>query len=190
MAFPWKIISQVDLANNKTVDDMQLSIDLAIAGYAASYFPQGRVTGRLMQKEQAQSQKSRWEHGHLSLIFSQTPRLLIASFSQRRLDLLALALELSVPPLSLLILLWVVALGVMLVAGFLSISWLPMIILSVSGLFLIFSVLGSWAKFGREEIPISVLVMIPLYLIWKIPVYFAFFIRGQSQAEWIRTERD
>lgn len=188
MAFPWSIIRQVDLANNKTVDDMQLSVDLAIAGYAPFYCPQGKVIGRLMQQEQAQSQRSRWEHGHLSLIFSQAPRLLLASLKQKRFDLFALALELSVPPLSLLVMLWITGMIMMVIGGFLGISWLPTIILGIGGILLIVGILSSWAKFGRKEISAFALMMIPFYLLWKIPLYFAFLVRPQSQ--WIRTERD
>ena len=33
MAFPWSVISTVFLANGNIVEDMQLAIDLAIAGY-------------------------------------------------------------------------------------------------------------------------------------------------------------
>ncbi|MEA5511642.1 glycosyltransferase family 2 protein [Crocosphaera sp. UHCC 0190] len=188
MAFPWSIISQVNLANNKTVDDMQLSVDLAIAGYAPSYCPQGKVIGRLMQQDQAQSQRSRWEHGHLSLILSQTPRLLLASLKQRRLDLLALALELSVPPLSLLVMFWGLGMSIMVTAGLLGISWLPSILLGIGGICLITAIVTGWAKFGREEISGWALISIPFYLLWKIPLYVTFLVRPQSK--WVKTERD
>lgn len=97
MAFPWLVIRQVSLANSKTVDDMQLSIDLAIAGYPAQYCQEGQVTGRLMKQEFAQSQRSRWEHGHLETLLTQCPRLFVAALKQKRFALFALALELSVP---------------------------------------------------------------------------------------------
>ncbi|MDJ0599542.1 MAG: glycosyltransferase family 2 protein [Crocosphaera sp.] len=190
MAFPWSIISEAQLANNKTVDDMQLSIDLAIAGYPPLYFSEGKVIGRLMQEDKAKSQRSRWEHGHLSLIFSQTPRLLLSALKQRRLDLLAFALELSVPPLSLLIIFWGLGMITMSMVGFLGISWIPTYILAIAGSLMVIGILSSWAKFGRKELPASMLFAIPFYLLWKIPVYFAFFIQGKSQAQWIKTERD
>ena len=73
MALPWPLLSQVSLAGSKTVDDVQLAIDLAIAGYVPQFAPEAHVTGRLMQQQAAQSQRSRWEHGHLEVIVTQVP---------------------------------------------------------------------------------------------------------------------
>lgn len=58
MAFPWSIISQVSTANDQTVDDMQLSVDLALLGYAPRYCPEAKVIGRLMEYDDAKSQRN------------------------------------------------------------------------------------------------------------------------------------
>ncbi|HEY9827568.1 MAG TPA: glycosyltransferase family 2 protein, partial [Stenomitos sp.] len=56
MAFPWSLLQSVSLAGNKTVDDMQLTIDLALQGKAPCYEPRACLTGRLMQFNAASSQ--------------------------------------------------------------------------------------------------------------------------------------
>ena len=105
MAFPWTVIRSVSLASGNIVEDMQLSMDLAIAGYPTLFCPNTRVIGLLPQQEQAaKSQRTRWEHGHLQTMLTQVPRLVQEALRQKRLDLLVIALDLSVPPLSLLVL--------------------------------------------------------------------------------------
>ena len=78
MAFPWSLISQVSLAGSKTTDDMQLTVDLALAGATPVFCEHALVMGRLMKDQDAQSQRSRWEHGHLEMILVEVPRLLKA----------------------------------------------------------------------------------------------------------------
>ena len=188
MAFPWPVIRQAPLANSKTADDMQLSIDLAIAGYPALFCPAGRVRGRLMEQELATSQRSRWEHGHLENVLTEAPRLLKAALLQGRLPLLGLALELAVPPLSLLLMLWGVGMASAILGRWLGLSWIPALIFLVGGLLILLAILMAWGKFGRPTIPGSALFGIPFYLLWKIPLYLAFLVNPQSR--WLKTERD
>ncbi|MBF2018728.1 MAG: glycosyltransferase [Hydrococcus sp. C42_A2020_068] len=188
MAFPWQVIRLVSLANSKATDDIQLGIDLALAGHPPLYCPQGQVMGRLMGQASAKRQRSRWEHVHLETLLTQTPRLIRAAIAQRRYELLALTLELCIPPLSLLVVLWLAATGSALLTTFLGASWLPLLILGAAGLIIAASILGAWAKFSRAEIPATALLAMPFYLLWKIPLYFAFLIRPQTM--WRKTERD
>lgn len=188
MAFPWSIISQVSVANGQTVDDMQLSVDLALIGYPPCYCPEAKVTGRLMQHDDAKSQRTRWEHGHLSQIFDQVPRLLLASIKQQRLELLTLALELAVPPLSILVILWFCFLTLSLILTL--IGWIKysLWLLLAEGFLLSISILGSWYKYGRDLIPSLMLLSIPQYIVWKLPIYFNFFY--QKKINWEKTERE
>jgi cellulose synthase/poly-beta-1,6-N-acetylglucosamine synthase-like glycosyltransferase len=189
MAFPWSSLAQATLASGNIVEDMQLALDLALAGQPPTFCQEARVTGRLPQQQQAaKSQRTRWEHGHLQTLLTQVPRLLKAAVLQGRFDLLALALDLCIPPLSLLVMLWVAVTGGALLAGALGASWIPSIILAIEGLLIFISVVGAWVKFGRADLPILTLLAVPLYILWKIPLYLAFLIRPQTK--WIRTERD
>lgn len=189
MAFPWAILQQAPLAGSKCVDDMQLTIDLAIAGHTPTYLTTGRVTGRLMQNQAAQSQRSRWEHGHLEVIFTQVPKLLGEAWRQKRFDLVMLALDLSVPPLSLLVLLWLLAFGLSsLFWGLGLISWLPLMVLALLGSCLSLALGAAWFRVGRQDLPVLTLFAIPVYLLWKLPIYFKFL--SQPQTRWLKTERD
>jgi len=107
MAFPWSLINQISLAGSKTTDDMQLTVDLALVGYTPVFCENAFVVGRLMKDENATSQRSRWEHGHLEMILAEVPRLLKSFLSTGNFASLGLALDISVPPLSLLVMAWV-----------------------------------------------------------------------------------
>jgi cellulose synthase/poly-beta-1,6-N-acetylglucosamine synthase-like glycosyltransferase len=189
MAFPWELVDRASFASGNIVEDMQLGLDLSIAGYPPLFCAEGKVTGVLPQQEQAaKSQKTRWEHGHLQTLVTQGPRLLTAAIRQRRLDLFSMALDLCVPPLSLLVTLW---LGATAAVGLLSVTLaihpLAFDLLIGAGAILVAAILLAWAKFGRNELPLTTLLSVPMYILWKVPIYIAFLLRPQM--EWVRTDR-
>lgn len=189
MAMPWDMIQKAPLASGNIVEDMNLGMDLAIAGYSPVFCPAARVTSVLPQKEQAaKSQRTRWEHGHLQTIATQVPRLLKAAIQQLRLDLFVLALDLLIPPLSLLVMLWLLGLIVAIVAVGLGLSAIPLMMLSLTGGLIAIAILAAWAKYCRQDLPAQTLLSIPLYILWKIPLYFSFLVKRQKS--WVRTERD
>ncbi len=189
MAFPREVIGMVSLASGNIVEDMQLGLDLALAGRAPIFCPEAKVMGILPAREKAaESQRTRWEHGHLQTLVSQVPRLVGAAVARARFDLLALALDLCVPPLSLLVGLWTVAAGVAMLAGTFGLRWEPFVLLALLGLSIAVSIIGAWFKFGRTEIPAKMLLVVPVYILGKIPLYFKFLVRPQK--DWVRTERD
>ena len=189
MAFPWTVIRSVSLASGNIVEDMQLSMDLAIAGYPTLFCPNTRVIGLLPQQEQAaKSQRTRWEHGHLQTMLTQVPRLVQEALRQKRLDLLVIALDLSVPPLSLLVMLWGGVMLLAMAAGLFANIWQPVWLLWIEGIMLLTAILAAWLKFGRSDLPALTLLAVPFYVLWKIPLYIAYAIRPQTK--WVRTERD
>ena len=189
MAFPWSLIEQVSLAGSKTTDDMQLTVDLALNGSTPIFCADALVMGRLMKDKDAQSQRSRWEHGHLEMILVEVPRLLRAFLKTGNLAALGLALDLSIPPLSLLLMAWFISAIVIWSATiFTSLSLVPAIIISVAGAFLIGGVLLCWVKFGRFDLPLKNSIAIPFYILSKIPIYLKFLVKPQSR--WLKTERD
>lgn len=189
MAFPWSVLQNVTLASSNIVEDMQLALDLAITGSAPIFCQSGRVIGRLpAQTQAAKSQRTRWEHGHLQTLLTQVPKLFQASIRQRRFDLLAMALDLCIPPLSVLVMIWFAVTGSAIFAAILGASWIPAIILILEGLLIFISIVGAWARFGRADLPMLTLLAVPFYVLWKIPLYFSFLLRRQTK--WVRTERD
>ncbi|MBW4420232.1 MAG: glycosyltransferase [Myxacorys californica WJT36-NPBG1] len=189
MAFPWAVIRSVDLANGHLVEDMKLSLDLTITGYAPIYCPEALVIGNLPQQERAaRSQRTRWEHGHLQAIRMYVPLLLKAGIEKQRPEAFALALELSIPPLSLFVMGWLGLTIAALVWGTTSALWTAAELMAIAGICLFLAILLAWAKFGRADLPLRQLLSVPFYILWKIPLYFRFLV--QPQRAWVRTERD
>ena len=188
MAVPWDQIRTVPLASGNIVEDMQLGLDLAIAGHLPRYCPAGLVTGSLPQCDDAAiTQRTRWEHGHLHTILRQVPRLVRASLIQRSPKLLALAMELSVPPLTLYVLLIGVSLGTFGVAAASGLSIAPVVVTLLTMVLLLGAVLLSWWRFAQGFVPAQAFLAIPLYVLSKIPMYLRFLVRRQTT--WVRTGR-
>lgn len=188
MAFPWSVIRAVDLASGDIVEDMKLSLDLTIAGHRPVFCPFALVTGQLPLAEiAAKSQRTRWEHGHLKTLLTYVPQMLLASVNQKRLDLLIGALDLCVPPLSLLVIIWLVLITVSLLFGVLAAFWIPASVLAITGLFILIAIVTAWAKFASEDLKVQELLVIPFYIFWKIPLYLKFLVKPQTM--WIRTKR-
>jgi cellulose synthase/poly-beta-1,6-N-acetylglucosamine synthase-like glycosyltransferase len=188
MAFPWHVIAEAPVASGNIVEDMQLGIDLALAGHPPGLAPAARVWGELPATRQAATtQRTRWEHGHMQTLLTQTPRLLRGAIGQRRADLAALALEVAVPPLTLLLLLWSAVTGVALVFGRLTHRKTPGRLALFAGSALAQALALAWLRFGYTWLPFRTLLKAPLYVMWKVPLYLKLVVR--RQATWIRTER-
>ena len=188
MAFPWSVIEQISLAGSKTTDDTQLTVDLALKGCRPIFCEEALVVGRLMKDKSAQSQRARWEHGQLEMILVEVPRLLKAFLFKRNLALLALALDIAIPPLSLLVMIIITALAISWLAVLSGASIVPGLFVTLACGFLATGVIFAWLKFGRSDLPVQSLMAIPFYMLGKIPLYFRFFVKPQSR--WLKTERD
>ena len=188
MAFPWRVLSKVNLASTSIVEDMKLGLDLAMVDTAPMLCSAVTVVAPLPPCDaDAKTQRTRWEHGHLQMISQYCPQLLSAAIAQGRLDLLILALDLSVPPLALLLMLWIMTSTVLTVAAIASGQWLPVSICYSAGLALLLAIFSAWIKFAKADISFKMLLSIPAYVIWKIPVYLKFV--KAPEKEWIRTNR-
>lgn len=189
MAFPWSQLVNAPLASSNIVEDMQLGLDLAIANHPPLLCRNARVTGILPQQDSAaRSQRTRWEHGHLQTLLTQVPRLLSAGVRQGRLDLMALGMDLVVPPLSLLVMLWIAGMVALIGAALLGATAGAAIALGLGGVLMTGAIVLAWAVFARKTIPAMTLLSIPFYLLWKIPLYASFLFKRQTR--WVRTERD
>lgn len=189
MALPWPLVSRVKLADGNVVEDMQLGIDLALAGHSPLFLPEARVDSPLpQQRSAARTQRTRWEHGHIKTLLTQVPRLVGLAVSHRRLDLAWLAMDLAIPPLALLVCCGAVIWFVSLLALSAGASPAPLLAASLLGGMLAAAVFAGWIAHCRERIPLVSLLAVPLYAAWKLPIYVAFLLKRQR--EWVRTERD
>ena len=102
--------------------------------------------------------------------------------------LLAMALDLLVPPLALLVLTLMALLGITWLAYALLGMLLPALLATLAMVLLGSAVLLAWLRFCREQMPFSVLLYAPFYAAKKIPLYLGFLVR--RQVEWVRSKRD
>ncbi|MGZ8983179.1 MAG: glycosyltransferase family 2 protein [Methylotenera sp.] len=190
MAFPWSTISNVDLANGNIVEDMKLGIDLSKEGTAPLFYSNSKVTSYFPVASEVQlGQSTRWEHGHLSMILSEAPRLFSQGVTKRDKNLLAMAFDLSVPPLALL---------VALLFGYAAVTGLAVILfdmghlafqVTLSGVVLLtIAIAIAWWGWGRNIISLSTMLLAPVYVVSKIPHYIKFLFKRQKA--WNKTERD
>ncbi|MGB7816896.1 MAG: glycosyltransferase family 2 protein [Methylotenera sp.] len=190
MAFPWHIISNADMANGSLVEDMKLGIELSKAGMSPIFYLGSQVSSYFPVVSEVQSgQRTRWEHGHLAMILSEAPRLFAHGIIKGDKNLLAMAFDLSVPPLALL---------VTLLFGYAAVTGIALVLYDVgyiafqvalSGVALLsIAIAIAWLGWGRNIISFSTMLLVPVYVISKIPHYVKFLFKRQKA--WNKTERD
>lgn len=189
MAFPWKCIARVDLASGHIVEDLKLGLDLARDGSPALFCPEAQVTSDFPSSaEGVKNQRTRWEHGYLAVLLRDAPRLIAKSLATGNLPLLALSIDLCVPPIALLVLLagatWVATCLIYALGG----SAAPLLLASGELALLGCCVLLAWARFGRDIISAGSLAFAPIYALAKIPLYARFLVA--RQIDWVRSKRD
>ena len=190
MALPWSLMSTAKLATGHITEDMKLGIDLAVAGYAPQFLPEVRVSSAFpLDTGVARVQKSRWEHGHLATLTQELPGLLKSALGTGKPALIVLAMDLLIPPVAL----YFLVLGVAAVLGMaLALLWpvwqVAMLLVLVACLCFALAIGLAWWFFGRQLLSARELLTTPLYALWKLPVYLAYFLKKRSG--WVRTKRE
>jgi cellulose synthase/poly-beta-1,6-N-acetylglucosamine synthase-like glycosyltransferase len=189
MAFSWDVIRKAPPTGAYLAEDLLMGLELAVLGHPPMYTAHARVLSAIPdQSAAARKQRSRWEHGQLTTVRGQVPRMLREALQRRRLDLLSIALDLSVPPLALLVSLLVLACTVTGLAQLVGASLVAFAIAASCLVAVGTLVILSWLRFGRAMLPAKYVLAIPLYVLWKIPVYASYVFRG-GEKKWERTER-
>jgi cellulose synthase/poly-beta-1,6-N-acetylglucosamine synthase-like glycosyltransferase len=189
MAFPWSVIHAAPNLGANIVEDLMLGIELASIGHEPLFCIEAGVrSGLPSSRGAALQQRRRWEHGHLGTLLRHGPRLIREGLACRRLGLIAMGADLIVPPLALLVALLASVLGL---AGLLVLfggptfpAWIAGIAFGLVGL----GVMLGWARYGRKAVPFRYLLVVPLYVLWKLPLYVPLLF-GRRERRWRRTER-
>jgi cellulose synthase/poly-beta-1,6-N-acetylglucosamine synthase-like glycosyltransferase len=189
MALPWERTAALDRLGGDIVEDLVLGIEAALAGHPPIACPEVQVRSVLpAQDRDALRQRRRWEHGQLGTALAFAPRLLMAGLRRRRPSLVAMALDLLVPPLALLVAL----LAALALAGLgVSLAGAPASAAIVAGSGLVLVAVGTfaaWTAHARALLPWPVLLRVPFYVAWKLPLYAGFLRRRERT--WQRTRRD
>lgn len=189
MAFPWETISTANLAHASLVEDMKLGLDLALSGQPPLYCGNARINSFFPYTTAgAATQRSRWEEGHVGMI-ALAIRSLPTAIAARSLKALALALDILVPPLTLLILLII---GAFLITA--AVTWLfglPVLALYISMASLLLfglSAFVAWFAYGRDVLSPRALMKVVPYLLSKLKLYGSMVTGGRSKG-WVRTDR-
>jgi len=189
MAIPWPIFARSNLATGNIVEDLKLGQELAEAGHPPQFVEAAMTWGNAETEKNTLSQRSRWEGGFLQNAFTAGPALLGRSIAHGNLCGVWAAINLMIPPFALLLLVDVAGL---VVAA--TISWLtgahvwPLLFLATT-LFLAGVALAlAWFAGGSRFVSLSGLAKVPLYLLWKLPMYVG-FARGGAPKDWVRTSR-
>src|SRR5262249_28893489 len=170
MIFPWEVIRTAPLATGNLVEDLNLGLDLALAGKAPYFFPFViGISHFPMTPKGADSQRQRWVRGHLDMIVRKLPRMLWLALTRGNVDLLVLVLDQTVPPLSLLAVLVVGTLVATALIAFFGLSPAGLVMSTANLLAFGLSLVFAWLKFGRD---ISLMSLIP-------SVFGTFRIYGQ-----------
>ncbi len=189
MAFPFSLLRDRDLGNSRLAEDCALGIALASAGHPPLFVSEARVHSHFpVSQAGSESQRQRWEKGHLENIIDLVPGALAKSLRDGNLGLAALAIDMAVPPLSLLVLVTAVCTVLGGVAFVLGASPAALAIPSFSVLLFVLGTAMAWRAVGRDVLPLRELIRLPLHAVRKLGFYHG-IASGKASSSWIRTDR-
>lgn len=186
-AIPFTMLQHFDLNTGDIVEDMKLGVDIALSGKRVMYIPEAEILTPLpLSNEDADKQRTRWEHGHIATILRYCPSLLqsaISNFSKTRL---LTAFDLAIPPLFILSVISVVISGAGLIFAYiladirlLYASLTPQVLIAV-GLFA--------ANWQAKTLCIQQLPSIFTYAFGKVDIYQR--LSKGHKSSWEKTKRD
>ena len=189
MAFPWELIRAAELSSGAIVEDLKLGLDLARGGHAPMFCPSAVVTSSFPQTiEGTKAQRQRWEHGHLELIIARCFPVFVQSLKKRDIALLALALDLLVPPLSLLMLVLILMTGATTILRYYGGSSIAFLISIGCFALVTLGTLLARSRFARDILPPRTLWLVPLYMFHKLQHYVS-ALCGARVSRWVRADR-
>lgn len=188
MAFPWPLFARLPLATGDTVEDLNLGLWLARQCIRVDLDDGSLVTSSSAPVESSHAQRSRWEHGFLRTAATQGLPMLLRGISAGSANRATLGAHLLVPPLALLMFLSLLALAIVAAAGAAAGNFVPLLVGLTAFGFSGAMLLIAWWLHGRSVLSFAALLRVPLYIVWKIPIYVGFFTRNQK--DWNRTTRE
>lgn len=189
MAFPWPLFAGAELATSNIVEDLTLGQQLADAGTAPLFIEDAVVWSDSETDANTISQRRRWEGGFLANLFRSGPRMFAKAIMNANPRLMWAAVNIMIPPLALLMLIDIV---ILMAAG--GITWFasaqpwPVITLGVALLTATVAIALAWYRGGSRFVTLRTLSRVPIYIAWKLPMYFGFATRGVPK-QWLRTDR-
>lgn len=187
MAFPWPVFSAMDFSGG-SVEDLDLTIDLVRRGVQPIFLAGAMVLSEPAGPAASAMQRDRWERGFVSAAREGALPLLRLFLRTGRMPLLWLGLHLLTPPLALLVLAAGASAGMLgMLHAFAGMSVGPLAA-QLGLLALVAALVGAaWAVEGRSYVSARTILKVPLYVLWKLPIY-ARLLLGAERG-WNRTDR-
>ncbi|MCW2368496.1 glycosyltransferase family 2 protein [Sphingobium sp. B11D3D] len=187
MAFPWALIESAPLATSHLVEDLVLGLHFARAGAAPRYLEAATTWSDPASQSDTLTQRARWEHGYIQTALQQGAPVMLEGIAKAKPSLAWFGLSLLVPPLALLMSLSLMALVVS--AGLALLGATTAAPATLAGLLTLVALLLAlaWMRDGRDTVSAATLARIPLYILWKVPVYLR--LVKKRETEWVRTRR-
>ncbi|RWC01487.1 glycosyltransferase family 2 protein [Mesorhizobium sp.] len=185
MALPWSVTRMADLGTAHLAEDVLLGIQLARSGVPAWFCADARITSKFPRRQKGRnSQRRRWIHGFFALLKGAVPGLMGDALRHRSLQMSALAVDLMVPPLSVLLALQTLGL-------FFAIAAASIVALSVSligMLFLAVAIAICWYFVARDLVGWREVMALPRHSGTVGLIVFNYLLGNVSA--WTRSERD
>ena len=195
MCFSRPLVERFGYPATSVVEDIELALIYLKNGIGVKFAAGAHVFGQMATTtEQADSQRKRWEGGRLPLLKDWAFPLWDEGLREHNFAKLDGAIDLFIPPLTLLALptfaAWMLSLLVALIHVSL-LSWITCLMWSTTlfslvvyilvGLVLVRAPLSVWLRLSAA----------PLFLFWKIAVYLRMALAGGKKPpeEWVRTSR-
>ncbi len=194
MCFSRQLVERFGYPATSVVEDIELALMYLRHGIGVKFAAGAQVLGQMAATtQQADSQRKRWEGGRLPLLKNWAVPLWREGLREHNCAKLDGALDLFVPPLTLLLLLTVAGWFVALIVAWLAVTpfgwticgvWsgalLALIIYVCTGLTLIEAPAGVWLRLAAA----------PVFILWKLGVYLRMALaRKKPTDEWVRTGR-
>ena len=182
MAMPFRLFRASAQVRSSIVEDLALGLELAEQGHAPQLIEDAFVWSGGSSEQGTLIQRRRWEGGFLATASRYGPRTILKGSILAGLDLL-------VPPLALFAALNLLVLAVAAVLTMASnAAWWPIVVHALLQALAGIAVFAAWLREGRRFVTLGVLARVPLYILWKLPMYLGLARRG-APGEWLRTGR-
>ncbi|GJL93621.1 MAG: glycosyl transferase [Hyphococcus sp.] len=188
LAAPWSVVSKLPFATGDITEDLVLTFKMTELGAAPLLVSSAVVTSEFPAADKARvTQRARWEHGSLGVIFHHGLPAMWRSLKQSNLKLLALSFDAVVPPIILLGALLLVVAGLCLLFS-MAVGVAPFVWVAGAAAIYIASILVGWLAYGRDVLPPSKLGSLGPFLFDKLKIYGD---EGRASTKvWTRTDRD
>lgn len=188
VAFPWRLISTLNLGTSNIVEDLALGVEL-VQREEYPYFEQGAtVWSEASTLAGTKVQRSRWESGFITTAAFLAVPMILDGFRRRKFKIFWMGMHLAVPPLSILIAVnyLYVILSLVRFNYDHEVGALVICLALNAGIFI--STLLAWVIEGRSYMSGSAILALPHYFASKMSIYAQLVLRRRSVG-WVRTER-